>query len=79
MANCTPFAVKRILNRARKRWHALPANRRPGLEVPISALGIFSPRDLVALTFAGWWPLPRQAIEFIRSAPPICATEGTAA
>jgi hypothetical protein len=78
-----PPTVRRILKRARQRWHALPAIHRPGLEVPISALGIFQPQDLVALTFAGWWPLPAGAVAFIRRPPASSAhvvdTEGYAA
>jgi hypothetical protein len=70
--------IRRILARARRAWHRLPASRRPGLEFPISALGVFQPQDLAQLALAGWWPLPRQAVKFLGTAPAIC-TEGNAA
>jgi hypothetical protein len=62
-------AVRRVLRQARRRLWALPANQRPAVEVPSSAVGLFTAPDMLTLARCRAWPLSGTAVRYL-SRPP---------
>jgi hypothetical protein len=64
-----PRAVRPILRRARTRYHRLRPSDRPPLDQAASAAGLFGAEELVELARAGYWPLPAEAMAWLRERP----------
>jgi hypothetical protein len=56
-----PSAVRKVLCRLRRRYHAMASTGRPSLARPLLCVGMFRRHELVALATQGFWPLPPRA------------------
>jgi hypothetical protein len=64
-----PRSVRRVLRRARGRYHRLRPPSRPALDCPASCVGLFRLPELLTLARAGAWPLPPEAPAWLRKPP----------
>lgn len=60
-----PGHARRVLRRARRRYHALQKVYRPSLGDPRSYVGLFKMNELVTLAKCGYWPLPWRALAWL--------------
>jgi hypothetical protein len=61
-----PAAVRPALAAARRRYHAAHLTARPALDDPTSYCGLFTLHDMIALAKSRYWPLPPEALSWIR-------------
>jgi hypothetical protein len=64
-----PCPVRRVLVRARRRYHCTLPEERPSLCDPRSYVGLFLVAELTALARYDCWPLPRQALAWVAESP----------
>jgi hypothetical protein len=64
-----PPSVRPVLRAARRRYRAYRVPQRPALADPVACAVLFPLRDLRTLALAGWWPLPPQALAWLRERP----------